>query len=69
MDNGQLIDRLLTVIEQDIVPKTQLCITQGNNVFGVANLKKSDFSVIIDLIQKIVSFLPRMNPVLSVFRR
>jgi hypothetical protein len=69
MDNGQLINRLLTVIEQDIVPKTQLCITQGNNVFGVANLKKSDFSVIIDLIQKIVSFLPRMNPVLSVFRR
>ncbi len=69
MDNGQLINRLLTVIEQDIVPKTQLGITQGNNVFGVAILKKSDFSVIIDLIQKIVSFLPRMNPVLSVFRR
>ncbi len=69
MDNGQLINRLLTVIEQDIVPKTQLCITQGNNVFGVAILKKSDFSVIIDLIQKIVFFLPRMNPVLSVFRR
>jgi len=47
MDNGQLINRLLTVIEQDIVPKTQLCITQGNNVFGVAILKKSDFSVIV----------------------
>jgi tRNA(Arg) A34 adenosine deaminase TadA len=47
MDNGQLIDRLLTVIEQDIVPKTQLCITQGNHVFGAAILKKSDLSVVV----------------------
>jgi tRNA(Arg) A34 adenosine deaminase TadA len=47
MDNSQLINRLLTVIEQDIVPKTRLGITQGNKIFGAAILNKSDLSVIV----------------------
>jgi tRNA(Arg) A34 adenosine deaminase TadA len=47
MDNGQLINRLLNVIEEDIVPKTQLGIAQGNKMFGAAILKKSDLSVIV----------------------
>ena len=47
MNNIQLIHRLLTVIEQDIVPKTQLGVTQGNKIFGAAILKKSDLSVIV----------------------
>lgn len=46
MDNVQLINRLLTVIEQEIVPKTGLSITQCNKIFGAAILKKSDLSVI-----------------------
>lgn len=47
MNDIQLINHLLTVIEQDIVPKTQLAVTQGNKIFGAAILKKSDLSVII----------------------
>jgi tRNA(Arg) A34 adenosine deaminase TadA len=47
MDNGQLVNRLLTVIEEDIVPKTRLGVAQGSLVFGAAILKKSDLSVVV----------------------
>ncbi|CAF4327503.1 unnamed protein product, partial [Adineta steineri] len=47
MADAQLLDRLLTVIEQDILPKTQIGVTQGNKIFGAAILKKSDFTVVI----------------------
>ena len=47
MNDIQLINRLLTVIEQDIVPKTQFAVKQSNKIFGAAILKKSDLSVII----------------------
>jgi tRNA(Arg) A34 adenosine deaminase TadA len=47
MDNVKLINRLLTVIEQDILPKTRLGVAQGNKIFGAAILKKSDLSVIV----------------------
>ncbi|UJR11453.1 hypothetical protein I4U23_015632 [Adineta vaga] len=43
----QLVKRLLTVIEEDILPKTQVGVTQGNKIFGAAILKKSDLTVII----------------------
>ena len=47
MDATQIVDRLLTVIEKDILPKTQIGVAQGNKIFGAAILRKSDLSVII----------------------
>lgn len=45
--NPQLINRLLTVIEQDIVPITREEVKKGNKIFGAAMLRKSDLALII----------------------
>jgi tRNA(Arg) A34 adenosine deaminase TadA len=42
-----LIDRLLDVIEHDIVPKTAEGVKEGNKLFGAAILTKNDRSVVI----------------------
>ena len=47
MKDISLIDRLLDVIEQDIVPKTAEGVTQGNKLFGAAILRKNDRSLVI----------------------
>jgi tRNA(Arg) A34 adenosine deaminase TadA len=47
MENTKLLNRLLTVIEQDILPKTRVGVAKGNKIFGAAILKKSDLSLII----------------------
>ena len=47
MTDISLIDRLLDVIEQDIVPKTAEGVAQGNKLFGAAILRKSDRSLVI----------------------
>ena len=47
MDNITLLNRILTVIEQDILPKTRLGVAQGNKIFGAAILRKSDLSVVV----------------------
>ena len=39
MNSIELISRLLTVLEIDILTKTRDSITQGNGVFGAAILK------------------------------
>lgn len=44
---SQLIDRLLQVIEKEIVPLTAAGVEAGNKVFGAAILRKSDRSTII----------------------
>ncbi len=41
------IDRLLDVIEHDIVPKTAEGIAHGNKLFGAAILRKDDLSLVI----------------------
>jgi tRNA(Arg) A34 adenosine deaminase TadA len=41
------VDRLLTVVEQDIVPLTREGTKAGNKLFGAAILKKSDLSLVI----------------------
>ncbi|MCA0422836.1 MAG: nucleoside deaminase [Proteobacteria bacterium] len=46
-DDAALIDRFITVIEQDILPKTRAGVAAGNKVFGAAILRKSDRSVVI----------------------
>ena len=42
-----LIDRLLDVIEHDIVPKTQAGVAVGNKLFGAAILRKDDLGLVI----------------------
>ena len=45
--NARLIDRLLTVMEMEIIPLTQKGVRMGNKVFGAAMLKKSDLSTLV----------------------
>ena len=47
MSETALVERLLDVIEHDIVPKTAAGVARGNKLFGAAILKKSDLSVVI----------------------
>ena len=41
------VDKLLSALEKNIVPKTTQGVIAGHKVFGAAILKKADFSVII----------------------
>ena len=47
MTDISLIDRLLDVIEHDIVPRTAKGVTEGNKLFGAAILRKHDRSLVI----------------------
>jgi tRNA(Arg) A34 adenosine deaminase TadA len=47
MAEVSLIDRLLDVIEQDIVPKTAEGVAHGNKLFGAAILRKDDRSLML----------------------
>lgn len=41
------LNRLLDVIEFDIVPMTEAGVTKGNKLFGAAILRKSDLSLVL----------------------
>lgn len=47
MTDIALIDRLLDVIENDIVPLTERGVTAGNKLFGAAILRKSDRALVL----------------------
>ncbi len=47
MAEPSFIDRLLDVIEHDIVPKTADGVVHGNKLFGAAMLRKEDLSLVI----------------------
>jgi tRNA(Arg) A34 adenosine deaminase TadA len=47
MTDISLIDRLLDVVEQDILPKTAAGVAGGNKLFGAAILKKADRSLVL----------------------
>ncbi|MER8813292.1 nucleoside deaminase [Mesorhizobium sp. M0220] len=47
MADISLIDRLLDVIEHDIVPKTAKGVAHGNKLFGAAILRKDDSSLVL----------------------
>jgi tRNA(Arg) A34 adenosine deaminase TadA len=47
METVPLLNRLLDVIEHDIVPLTAREILRGNKLFGAAILKKDDLSLVI----------------------
>ena len=46
-DNAKLVDRLLDVIEAEILPLTVTGVEDGNKVFGAALLKKDDLSTVL----------------------
>lgn len=46
-DKVKLIDRLLTVIEKEIAPKTAKGVRSGSKLFGGAVLKKTDLSTVV----------------------
>ena len=47
VETVKLIDRLLGLMENEIVPLTQAGVCKGNKVFGAAILRKSDFGTVI----------------------
>ena len=47
MNDAALVERLLDVMEHDIVPKTAVGVSAGNKLFGAAILRKDDLSVVI----------------------
>ncbi|HXV29720.1 MAG TPA: nucleoside deaminase [Sinorhizobium sp.] len=47
MKQSELAERLLTVIEKDILPLTEKGVAAGNKVFGAAILRKSDLSLVL----------------------
>ena len=46
-ENADLVSRLLTVMENDILPLTEQGVGEGNKVFGGALLRKSDMSLVM----------------------
>ena len=46
-DRTVFIDRLLSVIEHEIVPLTRVGVAEGNKVFGGAVLRKSDLATVV----------------------
>jgi tRNA(Arg) A34 adenosine deaminase TadA len=47
MDTPALLNRLLDVVEQDLVPLSQAGVASGNKIFGAAILRKSDWSLVV----------------------
>ena len=47
MTQPELAERLLTVIENDVLPLTERGVAAGNKVFGAAILRKSDLSLVL----------------------
>ncbi len=44
---GELVARLLQVIETDIAPLTRAEVARGNKIFGAAILRKADLSLVL----------------------
>jgi tRNA(Arg) A34 adenosine deaminase TadA len=42
-----MLDRLFSVLEDDILPKTRAGVSDGNKLFGAAILRKDDLSLVI----------------------
>ena len=47
MPEVSLVDRLLEVIENDILPKTEIGVVRGNKIFGAAILRKDDRALVL----------------------
>ena len=44
---AELATRFLDVIEEDVVPLTEVGVASGNKIFGAAVLRRSDLSVVV----------------------
>ena len=44
---AEIVERLLDVMENDIIPMTAKGVSEGSKVFGAAILKKSDLSLVL----------------------
>ncbi|HET9963351.1 MAG TPA: nucleoside deaminase [Nitrospiraceae bacterium] len=44
---ASFFDRILDVLEYDILPKTEEGVAKGNKIFGAALLRKSDLSLVL----------------------
>lgn len=47
MNDTAFVNRLLDVIEFDIIPMTEAGVARGNKLFGAAILRKSDLSLVL----------------------
>lgn len=47
MTDARLINRMLDVIEHDIIPMTEAGVAKGNKLFGAAILRKDDLSLVL----------------------
>lgn len=47
MSEEAMVERLLDVIEKDILPETEKAVSQGHKIFGAAVLLKKDLSLVI----------------------
>ena len=47
LSDSELVDRLLDVVESEILPKTRAGVAAGNKIFGAAILRKSDLSLVV----------------------
>ena len=47
MNSGELIDRLLAVLNNDVLPLTSEAVKHGNKVFGAAILKKTNLELVV----------------------
>ncbi|MCR4266171.1 nucleoside deaminase [Nitratireductor sp. ZSWI3] len=45
--DAALVNRLLDVVEMEILPKTENGVAKGNKLFGAAILRKSDLSLVL----------------------
>ena len=46
-DKAEFLDRVLSVLENEVVPKTMQGVRAGNKLFGAAILNKSDLSTVL----------------------
>ena len=47
MPDNRLLDRLLSVMEDEILPRTREGVAAGNKIFGAAILRKADLSLVV----------------------
>ena len=47
MESLATLERILDVIERDILPLTEVGVSKGNKIFGAAILAKSDLSLVV----------------------
>ena len=47
MADHKLADRIMTVINDDVVPLTKVGVSKGDKVFGAAIMLKADLSVVV----------------------